>query len=218
MKGLLALIKRDVKLQTQAGGSAFFAVLFFVLIASIVPFGIGPDPKALSLIAPGIVWIAALLSVLLTLDRVFQADFDDGSLNQLVTLGPALELIAFSKGLAHFLVTGLPLCVAAPLVGVMLNLPAESFERLIVSVLLGTPALSFIGLIGAGLIVGVRRAGLLVSLLVLPLYVPVLIFGTVAVTGGADSAAALLLLALISAGALVLAPFAAAASVRLYLG
>jgi len=216
--GLMALIRRDIGLQTRAGGSALFAVLFFVLIATIVPFGLGPDGKTLGLIAPGMIWIAALLSVLLTLDRVFQADFDDGSLNQLVTLGPALELIAFAKGLAHFFVTGLPLCVAAPLVGVMLNLPDESFERLILSVLLGTPALSFIGLIGAGLTVGVRRAGLLVSLLVVPLYVPVLIFGTVAVMGGQDSAAAMLMLGLMSAGAIVLAPFAAAASVRLYLG
>lgn len=218
MSALWALIRRDVRLQMRAGGSAFFAVLFFVLIASIVPFGVGPDPAKLSGLAPGLVWIAALLAVLLTLDKVFQADFDDGSLNQLVTLGPALELIAFSKGAAHFIVTGVPLCVAAPVVALMLNLPPEALGPLLLSILLGTPALSFIGLIGAGLTVGLRRAGLLVSLLVLPLYVPVLIFGTIAVTGGPDGAAALLLLALISAVSIVLAPFAAAASLRLYLG
>ncbi len=215
----LSLVKRDLRLAIRQGGSVVQSVLFFLMIGMIVPFGVGADGDKLAEIAPGIIMVAALLALLLTLDRLFQADFEDGSIDGLITLGPLLELTVFAKGLAHWLGTGLPLVLAAPVMGLLMNLPVEAYPVMILTIILATIALSFIGMIGAALTVGIRRGGLLLSLLVIPLYVPIIIFGSAAIgaagTGSPDLSASLGLLALIALGSLVLSPFAAAAALRL---
>lgn len=215
----ISLVKRDVQLAVRQGGSLLQSVLFFLMIGMIVPFGVGADAAKLAEIAPGIIMVGALLALLLTLDRVFQADFEDGSLEGLITLGPLLELTVLAKGIGHWLGTGLPLVVAAPVMGLLLNLPLGAYPVMLLTVILATIGLSFIGMIGAALTVGIRRGGLLLSLLVIPLYVPIVIFGAAAIgaagTGSPDLPASLGLLALIALGSLVLSPFAAAAALRL---
>ncbi|MBE0554451.1 MAG: heme exporter protein CcmB, partial [Rhodobacteraceae bacterium] len=193
---------------------------FFLLVAVIVPLGVGPEPAVLARIAPGILWVGALLSCLLSLDRIFALDFEDGSLDLLATAPLPLEAIAAAKALAHWLVTGLPLVAVSPVLAVLLNLPAGGYLWLVISLALGTPALSVIGAFGAALTVGLKRGGLLMSLLVLPLYVPTLIFGAEVVKRGAAGLAVgtpLALLAGITAGSLALLPFAAAAAIRVNL-
>jgi heme exporter protein B len=190
------------------------------LVAVIVPLGVGPEPATLAKIAPGILWVGALLSCLLSLDRIFALDFEDGSLDLLATSPMPLEGVVAVKALAHWLVTGLPLVLAAPVLGVLLNLPLGGYVWLVISLALGTPALSVIGAFGAALTVGLKRGGLLMSLLVLPLYMPTLIFGAEVVKRGALGLAVstpLALLAGITAGALALLPFAAAAAIRVNL-
>ena len=219
-RAFLALLLRDLRLAARLGGGGGMAVFFFLVVVAIVPLGIGPDKALLSLIAPGMLWVALLLAALLTLDRLFQADFEDGSLDLLSMGVLPLELVAVAKALGHWLTTGLPLVVAAPLLGLLLNLPVASFPALLLAMLVGTPALSFLGAIGAALTVGVRRGGLLASLLVLPFYIPVLIFGVgaaeAAFTGFEGDAGfqSLLFLGAVTLGSFVLGPVGAAAALR----
>ncbi len=217
---MIALLLRDLRLATRAGGGFGLGLAFFLLVAVLVPLGVGPDAALLGRIAPGILWVGALLACLLSLDRIFALDAEDGSLDLLAVAPIPLEGVVAVKALAHWLVTGLPLTLAAPVLGVLLNLPVAGYGWLVVSLLLGTPALSLIGAFGAALTVGLKRGGLLLSLLVLPLYVPTLIFGAEVVKRGADGQAVavpILLLAGITAGAAALLPFAAAAAIRVNL-
>ena len=217
---MIALLIRDLRLAIRAGGGFGLGLAFFLLVAVIVPLGVGPEPATLAKIAPGILWVGALLSCLLSLDRIFALDFEDGSLDLLATSPMPLEGVVAIKARAHWLVTGLPLVMAAPVLGVLLNLPAPGYLWLVVSLAIGTPALSVIGAFGAALTVGLKRGGLLMSLLVLPLYMPTLIFGAEVVKRGAAGLAVstpVALLAAITAGALALLPFAAAAAIRVNL-
>lgn len=217
---MIALLIRDLRLAIRAGGGFGLGLAFFLLVAVIVPLGVGPEPATLAKIAPGILWVGALLSCLLSLDRIFALDFEDGSLDLLATSPVPMEGAVAVKALAHWLVTGLPLVLAAPVLGVLLNLPVQGYVWLVISLALGTPALSIIGAFGAALTVGLKRGGLLMSLLVLPLYMPTLIFGAEVVKRGAAGMAVgtpLALLAAITAGALALLPFAAAAAIRVNL-
>ncbi|WP_193142160.1 MULTISPECIES: heme exporter protein CcmB [unclassified Meridianimarinicoccus] len=217
---MIALLRRDLVLAVRAGGGFGLGLAFFLVLSVLVPFGVGPEADVLARIAPGILWIGALLSCLLSLDRIFALDFEDGSLDLLATAPVPLEGVSVVKALAHWLTTGLPLTLLAPGLGVLLNLPPAGFGWLVISLAVGTPALSLIGAFGAALTVGLKRGGLLLSLLVLPLYVPTLIFGAQVATQGAaglDVGTPLVLLAGISAGTLALMPFAAAAALRINL-
>ena len=213
----LALLRRDVALAFRIGGGGLMALAFFVIAATLTPIGIGGTEDALTRVAGGVLWTSALLACLLSLDRLFQADFEDGSLD-LVMLSPApVEASVLAKAAAHWLTTGLPLVIAAPLLGVMLSLAPSAYLILIVSLLIGTPALSLIGAVGAALTVGVRRGGLLLSLLVLPLYLPTMILGARAVeraSTGLDPWPALALSGAVTLVALAASPFAAAAALR----
>nr|CAA96494.1 hypothetical protein [Paracoccus denitrificans PD1222] len=212
-----ALLIRDLRLATRAGGGFGLALAFFLIVCTLVPFGVGPEAGTVSRIA-GILWVGALLSCLLSLDRIFALDFEDGSLDLLATAPLPLEGAVAIKALADWLVTGLPLALSAPVFGLLLHLPGPRYPWLVASLLLGTPALSVLGSFGAAVTVGLRRGGLLVSLLVLPLYVPTLIFGAEAVrrgAAGADPMTALVFLAAITLATLALAFAAAAASVNL---
>ncbi|MGY6633539.1 MAG: heme exporter protein CcmB [Alkalilacustris sp.] len=217
---MIALLIRDLRLSIRAGGGFGLGLAFFLILAVLVPLGVGPDPQILGRIAPGILWVGALLACLLSLDRIFALDWEDGSLDLLATAPIPMEGVVATKAAAHWLTTGLPLTLAAPILGVLLNLPAGAQAWLVVSLLLGTPALSVIGTFGAALTVGLRRGGLLLSLLVLPLYVPTLIYGTAVVTRGAAGLSVgtpLALLAGITLGAAALLPFASAAAIRINL-
>lgn len=217
---MLALLKRDLILATRAGGGIGLAVAFFLILCALVPFGVGPETSALRPIAPGILWVGALLACLLSLDRIFALDHEDGSLDLLATAPIPLEGVVAVKALAHWITTGLPLIIAAPLFGVLLHLPGKAVPWLIASLLIGTPALSMLGTFGAAITVGLRRGGLLLSLLVLPLYIPTLIFGTEIIRRGAENgnpATPMLFLAGITAGVIALIPFASAAALKINL-
>lgn len=217
---MTGLLIRDLRLAIRAGGGFGLGLAFFLIVTVLMPFGIGPETGLITIVAPGILWIGSLLACLLSLDRIFALDWEDGSLELLATSPLPLEAVAGIKALAHWITTGLPLVAAAPVLAVLLNLPAEGFQWLIASLALGTPALSAIGTFGAALTVGLKRGGLLLSLLVLPLYVPTLLFGSeVARRGaaGADAATPLALLAGVSLLALAAMPFAAAAALRVNL-
>lgn len=215
-----AILIRDLKLAVRAGGGFGLGLAFFLIVIVLVPLGIGPDQALLRKVAPGILWVAALLAALLSLDRIFALDHEDGALALLATAPLPLESAALAKALAHWITTGLPLTIAAPALGFLLNLAPPAYGPLFLSLLLGTPALSIIGTFGAALTVGLRRGGLLLSLIVLPLYVPTLIFGAEAAGRAAEGlafATPLLLVAGITAGAVALLPFAAAAALRVNL-
>ncbi len=217
---MIRLFTRDLVLAVRAGGGFGLGLAFFLIVSVLVPFGVGPENELLSRIAPGILWLGALLACLLSLDRIFALDFEDGSLDLLATAPVPMEAVVLMKALAHWVTTGLPLVIAAPVLGVLLQLQSSAYGWLVLSLLIGTPALSVIGTFGAALTVGLKRGGLLMSLLVLPLYVPTLIFGAEAVrrgAAGAENAVPLLLLAGISLGAVALLPFAAAAAIRMNL-
>ncbi|RMD87580.1 MAG: heme exporter protein CcmB, partial [Alphaproteobacteria bacterium] len=202
------------------GGAAGLVLAFYAATVTLFPFGVSPEPATLRLIAPGVLWIAALLAALLSLDRVFQADYEDGTLDILALGGLPLALVALAKALAHWLSTLLPLVLLAPLFGIMLQMEPAPLRVLVVALALGTPGLSLVGAIAGALTVAVRRGGALLALLVLPLYVPPLIFGVaavMAVDGFGSVSANLSLLAGLSLLALVLAPLAAAAALRLAL-
>nr|WP_256474073.1 heme exporter protein CcmB [Lutimaribacter sp. EGI FJ00013] len=214
------MLIRDLRLGTRAGGGFGLGLAFFLIVVVLVPFGVGPETGRLAAIAPGILWLGALLACLLSLDRIFALDWEDGSLDLLVTSPLPMEAAVSIKALAHWLTTGLPLVLAAPVLGVLLSLPFEGYAPLILSLLLGTPALSVVGTFGAALTVGLKRGGLLMSLLVLPLYVPTLIFGAEAARRGAegmDNGTPLLMLAGITCGTIALLPFASAAVLRVNL-
>jgi heme exporter protein B len=212
----LALIRRDLLLQFRQGGGASNALGFFLAVIVLLPIGIGPDQALLQRIAPGALWVSLLLSVLLSADRIFQADYEDGSL-EVMTMGSApLEMVALAKAAAHWLSTALPLAIVAPLLGFLINLEADAIAPLLVSMTVGSVSLSLLASLGAAVTVGLRRGGLLVSLLVLPLYVPVLIFGITAAQA-ASRISSLLILAALALAATVLAPIGAAAALRAYL-
>lgn len=217
MNRFRTLVMRDLRLALRQGSDATIAVMFFVLCVVLFPFGVGPEPNILARIAAGVIWVAALLASLLSLERLFQNDYEDGSL-ELLSLSPLpLEAVVLAKVLAHWLVTGVPLIVAAPILALLLNMEAGGFGVLVLTLAVGTPILSLIGAIGAGLTLGARRGGVLLSLLILPLYIPVLIFGAGAIDAavtGLTPRPHLLLLGGILAAALPLAPFAGAAALR----
>ena len=217
---MIALLRRDLMLAVRAGGGFGLGLAFFLIVIVLVPFGVGPEAALLSRIAPGILWVAALLAALLSLDRIFALDFEDGSLPLLATSPLPMEGVALIKAMAHWITTGLPLTLAAPALGSLLNLDGSAYFWLLGSLALGTPALSMIGTFGAALTIGLRRGGLLMSLLVLPLYVPTLIFGAEAVRLGAaglDASTPMLMLTGITLGSFALLPFAAAAALRINL-
>lgn len=217
---MIALLIRDLRLAVRAGGGFGLGLAFFLIVTVLVPLAVGPQTDLLSRIAPGVLWIGALLACLLSLDRIFALDKEDGSLDLLATAPLPMEGIVSVKALAHWITTGLPLVLAAPLLGVLLNLAGPGYSWLFVSLALGTPALSVIGTFGAALTVGLKRGGLLMSLLVLPLYVPTLIFGAEVARRGAEGLAVetpLLMLAGISFGVTALLPFASAAVLRINL-
>ncbi|WP_421693264.1 heme exporter protein CcmB [Aestuariivirga sp.] len=220
MSLILALIRRDITLTIRQGGGVGTALGFFLTVVVLLPIGIGPDQALLARIAPGALWISLLLSVLLSADRIFQQDFEDGSLD-IMTMGPVpFEIVALAKAIAHWLSTSLPLAVAAPLLGFLVNLEPGAILPLAIAMVLGSVALSLLASIGAAVTVGLRRGGLLVSILVLPLYVPVLIFGLSASQPGAApglTLASLLILAAITLVSLVVSPLASAAALRSYL-
>ena len=215
-----SIVLRDLRVAVRAGGGFGLALGFFLIVVALVPLGVGPDIGFLARIAPGILWVGALLAALLSLDRIFATDWEDGSLELLVTAPLPTEGIVLAKSIAHWLTTGLPLAVAAPVFGVLLNLPWPGHIWLFVGLLVGTPALSVIGAFGAALTVGLRRGGLLLSLLVLPLYVPTLVFGAEVARRGAEGAAVstpMAILVAISLGATALLPFAGAFALRMNL-
>ena len=214
------MLLRDLRLAIRAGGGFGLGLAFFFIVVVLVPFGVGPLTELLSRIAPGILWGVSLLAALLSLDRIFALDYEDGSLALLATSPLPLEGVAMVKAFAHWITTGLPLALLAPLLGFLLSLAPEAYFYLLISLMLGTPALSMIGTFGAALTVGLRRGGLLLSLLVLRLYVPTLIFGAEAVRRGAeglDPTGALILMSGITAGTFALLPFASAAVLRINL-
>ncbi len=217
---MIRLFLRDLRLAVRAGGGFGLGLAFFLIVTVLVPFAVGPESATLGVIAPGVLWLGALLACLLSLDRIFQLDYEDGSLDLLATAPVPLEGAVAVKAAAHWVTTGLPLTLAAPALGVLLNLPGPGYLWLCVSLAAGTPALSLIGAFGAALTVGLKRGGLLLSLLVLPLYVPTLIFGAETVRRGAAGLAVetpLLLLAGITLGCAALLPYAAAAALRVNL-
>ena len=221
MSGFTTILNRELHLALRQAGESATVVVFFVLAVVLFPFGVGPEPNMLARIAAGVLWVTALLAAMLSFERLFQGDYEDGSLEQLALAPLPLEVTVLAKALAHWLTTGLPLLVVAPLLGVMLHLPEAGYGALLASMALGTPTISLIGAVGAALTLGARRGGVLLSLLVLPLVVPVLIFGA----GAVDAAEAglpltpyLSLLGGLALAALVLAPWAAAAALRHALG
>jgi heme exporter protein B len=214
----VALFRRDVMLAWREGGTTGTALGFYLVVVAIIPLGLGPDLNLLSRIAPGVLWVALLLASLLSADRIFHNDYEDGSLDTLA-MGPLpLELVAALKSLAHWVTTGVPLALMAPVLGLLLNLPIEAYPLLMLSMLAGTPAVSFVAAIGAALTLGLRRSGVLLALLVLPLYVPVLIFGVATVSAASVGPASpwppFLILCALSLASLVLAPIASAAALR----
>jgi heme exporter protein B len=220
MNLILALIRRDLSLSVRQGGGVGTALGFFLTVVVLLPIGIGPDQALLARIAPGALWISLLLSVLLSADRIYQQDYEDGSLD-LMTMGPVpFEMVALAKSVAHWISTSLPLAIAAPLLGFLVNLEPAGIWPLALAMGIGSIALSLLASIGAAVTVGLRRGGLLVSVLVLPLYVPVLIFGLSASDPAAApglTLASLLILGAIALVSLVVSPLASAAALRSYL-
>lgn len=217
---LLALVRRDLLLALRQRADVANTLLFFIVVITMVPLGVGPEKNILRAIAPGVVWVAALLASIVSLHRLFAADHADGTLEQLLLGREPLVLLAVGKVAAHWLATGLPVIVMAAPIGVMFDLPADAIGVLVLSLVLGTPVLSLLGAVGAALTLGLRGGAVLVALLVLPLTVPVLIFGAGAVeamAGGTSPTAHLLLLAALSLAALALSPWAVAAALRISL-
>jgi heme exporter protein B len=218
MTPLAALIVRDMRLAVRLGGGAPIGVLFFLIVVTLMPFAIGPDLALLTRIGPAILWLGALLASLLALDRLIASDYEDGSLDLILMAQTPLELALAAKAIAHWLTTGLPLVIASPLLGLLLNLDAPATGAVALTLLAGTPALTFIGLIGASLTVALRRGGLLIAVLVLPLTIPVLIFGVAAsnaaIVGPVSFGTPFTILCALTLMSAVIGPFAAAAAVR----
>jgi heme exporter protein B len=217
LEPLFGIIRRDLTIAMRRRADVFTTLIFFAIVVSLFPLGIGPEPSTLRLIAPGIVWVGALLASMLALEQIFSADHRNGTLEQMLLTPQPVALLVAGKVLAHWLVSGVPLVLMAPLLGLQFNLSWDALQTLIVSLLLGTPTLSLIGAIGAALTLGLRSGGVLLALLVLPLYIPVLIFGAGAVeatVSGLGGQSHLLMLAAILVGSLVLTPLATAAALR----
>ena len=217
---MIALLLRDLKLTFRAGGGFGLGLAFFLIVTVLVPFAVGPERAVLARIAPGILWVGALLACLLSLDRIFQLDFEDGSLDLLATAPVPMEGAVAMKATAHWITTGLPLTLAAPVFGGLMSLPANGYLWVFLTLLVGTPALSMIGAFGAALTVGLKRGGLLLSLLVLPLYIPTLLFGAETARRamqGMDYTQTFAILAGVTAASVALLPFAAAAAIRINL-
>lgn len=217
MSAARVILRRDLRLALRNRADTLTVLAFFVLAVVLFPFGVGPEPGILARIAPGVIWVMALLAALLSLDRLFQADYEDGSLDLLLLAPGSLVVTIAMKVAAHWLTTGLPLIVATPILGILMQLPADAYPAMIGAMLLGTPILSLIGAVGAALVLGARRGGVLLSLLVLPLYVPVLIFGVSAVEAAIVGLAVrphLLILSGLLIAATVLTPLATAAALR----
>lgn len=213
-----ATLRRDLTLALRSSGELVNPLIFFLIAGSLIPLAVGPEATLLAKVAPGIIWVMALLATLLSLDGLFQSDFEDGSLEQMLISTQPLYLMVLAKVLVHWLVTGVPLALIAPLLGVMLALPLEGFATMWISLLVGTAVMSLVGAIGAALTVSLRRSGLLLSLMVMPLYIPVLIFGSSAVQSSVDGAPVntqLAILGALLALAIVLAPLAAAGALRI---
>ncbi len=221
MMAFVALLRRDLLLAVRRRGDLANPLIFFVMVTSIFPLALGGDPRLLAAVAPGVVWVAALLAALMSMDALFREDFADGSLEQMLLSPCPHSVLVGARVLAHWLVAGLPLVLLAPLLALLLNLPVEAMPALLLSLLLGTPVLSLVGAIGVALTVGLRRGGMLLALLMLPLYIPVLIFGAGAVEHAASGlpwTAPILFLAAMLALAVTLAPPAAAAALRITMG
>lgn len=215
---LAAMLRRDLLLAYRSRGELLNPILFFLLVSVLIPLGVSPEPEVLTLLAPGIIWVMALLATLLSMDGLFRGDFDDGSLEQLVVSPHPLYLLILAKVLVHWLVTGLPLTLVSPLLGLWMSLPAEGFVALFLSLLIGTVTLSMIGAIGAALTVALRKGGVLISLLIIPFYTPVLLFGTVAVSSaitGLPYAGLIAVLAALMALSMGLAPLATAGALKI---
>ncbi|WMB73285.1 heme exporter protein CcmB [Shewanella oncorhynchi] len=216
-QAFFTLLQRDLKIAIRHRGDIFNPLLFFIMVVTLFPLGIGPEPQMLARVAPGIIWVAALLASMLSLERLFKADFNDGSLEQMLLSPQPLAILVLAKVLAHWILTGVPLIIIAPLLAVLLNLDGNSYGALISTLALGTPVLSLLGAIGVALTVGLRKGGVLLSLLILPLYIPVLIFATSAIDAAGMNLPYDGQLAIIGAmlvGSLTLAPFAIGASLR----
>ncbi|RYE09336.1 MAG: heme exporter protein CcmB [Hyphomicrobiales bacterium] len=214
MSAFFAIVGRDLKLAARLGGDALTLVLFFVMVGAVMPFAIGPDRVLLAQLAPGIIWIAAFLSMLLGLDRLFRADEDDGSMLLFRHAVIPLEAVVAAKMLAHWLLTAVPVLVATPLLAVMLSMDGTSWGETALALLLGTPALTAFGTIGAAVTVSLKRGGLLAPVLILPLAIPVLIFGVAMIGAPVGSSAAMLFLSALSLVSVAFCPFAAALALR----
>jgi heme exporter protein B len=220
VSGFTLIVRRDLRLALRRKGDVLTVLVFFVLVASLFPLGIGPEPGPLRAMAAGVPWVGALLAAVVSLPRLFAADFADGTLEQMLIAPQPLLVVVLAKTAAHWLSTGLPLALAAPLIGLQYGLPSDALKILLASLLLGTPVLSLLGAAGAALTLGVRGAGALLGLLLLPLYVPALVFGAGAVTAamsGLDSSAYLALLGALLAVSSLIGPWAACAALRISL-
>ncbi|MGY9000254.1 MAG: heme exporter protein CcmB [Rhodospirillales bacterium] len=212
-----SLIRRELRLAIRHGSDSWMVVMFFVLVVILFPLGVGPEPAILTRISSGVIWVAALLSAMLSMDRLFQSDYEDGSLDLLVLIPQPLELLVLAKTIAHWLTTGLPLIIVSPLLALLLNMEASGYGVLLAALGLGTPTLSLVGAIGTALTLGARRSGVLLPLLILPLFIPTLIFGVSAVDAeltGLPSKPQLLILGGLLLAALALCPWASAAALR----
>jgi len=217
MSGALAVFRREARLALRQSADSVMVVAFFIIAVVLFPFGVGPEPNILARIGPGVIWVAALLAAMLSMERMFQADYEDGALELLVLAPVPLELTVLAKVCVHWLTTGLPLMVATPLLAIMMNVPLDALPVILLTLALGTPILSLIGAIGAALVLGARRGGVLLSLLVLPLTIPVLIFAVGAIEAdlsGLAVKAHLMLLGCLLLAAAALTPWASAAALR----
>lgn len=218
MSAFVALVGRDIRIALRQLSDTLMVIVFFIIAAALFPFGVGPEPNLLARMAPGILWVTALLAAMLSFDRLFQNDFEDGTLELLIVAPQPVWLTALAKIVAHWLTTGLPLLVASPVIGIMLNLGPDGYGVLIVAMALGTAIISLVGALGAALTLGSRRSGVLLSLLVLPLVIPVLIFGAgavEAVVGGFPATQQLLVLGGLLLACLVVCPWGCAAALRM---
>ena len=217
MGTLLAIIRRDLSLVMRQGSDAFVVLIFFVVTVTLFPLGVGPDPLILQNLASGIVWVSALLAAMLSLDRLFQTDYDDGSLELLVLSPYPLELVVLCKCLVHWLTTGLPIMLISPVLALMLNIKTGAFLYLISSMALGTPIISLLGAVGAALVLGSRRSGVLIALLIIPLTIPILLFGVAAIqaaTEGYSASSPLMFLGALLLFSIALCPWVIASSIR----
>ncbi|RQM74895.1 heme exporter protein CcmB [Aeromonas jandaei] len=220
LRAVIHLIRRELLIALRQRSDILNPLWFFLIVITLFPLGIGPEPKLLARIAPGIIWVAALLAAMLSLERLFRDDFSDGSLEQMMLMPHPLGLLALAKVVAHWLLTGLPLLLISPLIAILLSLDMPSYLAVVVTLALGTPVLSLLGAIGVALTVGLRKGGVLLSLLILPLYIPVLIFATSAIDAagmGLPYGGQLAILAAMLVGALTLTPLAVSAALRVSL-